>query len=130
MSGQKVNKTIENEIKHMLNALINNPDQIQQSANPTSHQEKIAKLKADLEILLNSQPIDEDSAQQLILLIAAAQYEIIPFTEYEIQRLRYIFIQADPMDELDAGLLKNTVHKTGIKNNGNVSIFILRLFGP
>lgn len=124
LSGQKVDISIENEVKDLLNILIANPDNIQQTAEPTDHQSEIDKLETDLAALLDSQPINEDAIHQLIRQIAVARYDAIPFAEYETQRLRYFFTQADPMDELDAEFLKNTVSEIQIKNDGNISIHL------
>ena len=122
LSGQKMCKEAENQVKSLLNTLIRNPDRIQQSADTTDHQEEIAKLEADLETLLDSQPINEDATRQLIWQITAALYEAIPSAEYETQRLWCIFAQAEPMDQLDADLLKSTVSQIKIDSDGAVSI--------
>lgn len=122
LSGQRVSRDAENAVKALLNALIERPDSIQQSADPIGNSGKIGKLEANLEMLLDSQPIDENAAQRLIRQIAAVQYEAIPSAEYETQRLRHIFAQAEPMEELDIGLLKCTVSQIKIDGNGAVSI--------
>ena len=61
------------------------------------------------ETLLEHQPIDEEASRNLTRQIAAAQYATIPDEEYETLRLRRVFSQAEPMEELDAALLKSTV---------------------
>ena len=66
---------------------------------------------------MESQPIDEDEARQLILQIAAAKYEAIPAEEYETQRLRHIFAKAEKMEELDAELMKSTISEIRIKSD-------------
>ena len=67
------------------------------------------ELERELETLLEHQPIDEEASRNLTRQIAAAQYATIPDEEYETLRLRRVLSQAEPMEELDAALLKNTV---------------------
>lgn len=122
LSDQRVNQNAENEVLILLNTLIGDPNCIQQPADSTGHQGEIDKLEADLETILDSQPIDENAAQQFIRQIAAARYAAIPSAEYETQRLRHIFTQAEPIKELDSALLKNTVTKIEIDSEGTVSI--------
>ncbi len=109
LSGQKMSKTAESQVLALLNHLISNPGLIQQPPKPAGSQAEIIKLEKELEALLEHQPIDEESAKALTRQIAAAQYAAIPDEEYETLRLRRLFAQAEPMEELDANLLKNAV---------------------
>lgn len=124
LTGHKASGRIEQQVLHLLNDLAKKPEMIQQQPIISGTQEKITLLETELEKLLDTQPIDEDAAQQCIRQIAAAQYESIPDTEYETQRLRHIFTQAGPMEELDAELLKNTVSQIKIDGAGTVSIYL------
>lgn len=122
LSGQRVSENAENEVLILLNTLIGDPNCIQQPSDSTGDQGKIGRLEADLETILDSQPIDEDAARKLIRQITTAQYEAISSAEYETQRLRHIFSQAEPMKELDAELLKSTVSQIKIDGKEAVSI--------
>ncbi len=116
LSGQKVNKEDERRILTLLNSLVESPEIIQQPAQVIAlhHTEK---QESELEAVMESQPIDEDEARQLILQIAAAKYEAIPAEEYETQRLRHIFAKAEKMEELDAELMKSTISEIRIKSD-------------
>ena len=109
LSGQKVSKNAENQVLTLLNSLISTPDLIQQPPEPANSQAEINELERELETLLEHQPIDEEASRNLTRQIAAAQYATIPDEEYETLRLRRVLSQAEPMEELDAALLKNTV---------------------
>ncbi len=104
----KVSPETEGQILTLLNGLIEAPETIQQSTVDTTSK-NTEKLESELETILETQPIDEESAKQPILQIAAARYESIPSEEYETQRLRRIFAKAEKMEELNAELLKGTV---------------------
>ena len=109
LSGQKVSKNAENQVLTLLNSLISTPDLIQQPPEPANSQAEINELERELETLLEHQPLDEEASRNLTRQIAAAQYATIPDEEYETLRLRRVLSQAEPMEELDAALLKNTV---------------------
>ena len=109
LSGQKVSKNAENQVLALLNSLVRAPDLIQQQPETDSHRTEVIKLEKELEALLEHQPIDEEAAQNLIRQIAATQYAAIPDGEYETLRLRRVFSQAEPMEKLDAALLKSAV---------------------
>lgn len=109
LSGQKVGKNAESQVLALLNSLIRNPNFIQQPPESANSRSEINKLEKELETLLEHQPIDEEAARNLTQQISAAQYAAIPDEEYETLRLRRVFSQAEPMEELDAALLKSTV---------------------
>ena len=58
---------------------------------------------------MNHQPIDEERTAELIRARAEAEYDMIGDDEYETERLRRIFRQAEPIEELSAELLRKTV---------------------
>lgn len=123
LSGQKMGQAAENQVLTLLNRLIGNPNLIQQPLETVSpHQAETAKLERELETLLEHQPIDEEAARSLTRQIAAAQYAAIPDEEYETLRLRRLFSQAEPMETLDAALLKNTVSHIQPAHGGIASL--------
>lgn len=71
---------------------------------------------------LQALPVNESGAKQAIFQLAAAQYEAIGNEEYETQRLRRIFQNREPTQELDANLIKNTVSEIIVATDGSVSI--------
>jgi len=119
---QRVCKTVENQVLTLLNTLIQSPDLIQQPLESAGPQGVAAGLERELETLLENQPIDEDAARDLVRQIAATQYAAIPNEEYETLRLRRVFSQAGPMEELDAALLKSTVSHIQLTYGGITSI--------
>lgn len=121
LSGQRRTKSIEAQMIAILNALIDDPAQIQ---CPPSTQTVAPKLTAELDDALSELPIDEERAKTLIFQTAAAQYRSIGSGEYETQRLRRIAEQADRMDGLDADILSSMVE--AIETNQG-SIITLRL---
>ena len=119
---QRVCKTVENQVLVLLNTLVQSPDLIQQSLESAGPQGVAAGLERELETLLENQPIDEEAARDLVRQIAAAQYAAIPDGEYETLRLRRVFSQAGPMEELDAALLKSTLSHIQLTYGGITSI--------
>lgn len=122
LSGQRISKTAESQVLALLNSLIRNPNLIQQPPEQANSRAEINKLEKELETLLEHQPIDEEAARNLIRRISAAQYAAIPDEEYETLRLRRVFSQAEPMEELDAALLKSTVSHIKLTYGGIASI--------
>ena len=64
---------------------------------------------------MGQQPIDEDRAAELIKALAEAEYELIDNNEYETERLRRIFREAAPMEQLSADLLRKTVAEISVE---------------
>ena len=122
LSGQKVSKNAENQVLALLNSLVRAPDLIQQQPEMATSQGEIVRLERELEAIMEKQPIDEEAAQNLIRQIVATQYAAIPDGEYETLRLRRVFSQAGPMEELDAALLKSTVSHIQLAYGGIASL--------
>lgn len=121
LTGQKVSRECEQQVLDLLNSLIEKPETVQQPSSTTA-QQIAGELESELETLLESQPIDEETTKYLIQQIASTQYNAIPSEEYETQHLRRIFSKAGPMEELDAGLLKSTISQIKISGHSLVSI--------
>lgn len=106
LCGVPVTDRIERSVISLLNGLIEAPDRIKWSPNkPMS----MTKAQAELDALLDQQTIDEGRAKRLIFQTASEQYEAIGNQEYETQRLRRLFTNAEKSNELDAELLRSTV---------------------
>ena len=65
--------------------------------------------QAELDDVLNTQPLDEDAARSLICKLAQEQYDTIGNEEYETVRLRRLFTAFECTAELNAELLQSTV---------------------
>ena len=65
--------------------------------------------QAELDEILNTQPLDEAAARSLICKLAQEQYDAIGNEEYETERLRRLFTAFECTAELNAELLQSTV---------------------
>ena len=89
-----------------------------------SDSEEPTTLQRELEEAMEQQPIDEDNTRRLILAIASAKYAQICSGEYETVRLKQVFAQSQPMEELDASLLQTSVSSIYIKADRMVQIHL------
>ena len=98
---------IEQQVTNLLSKLAEQPERIAQP-------ERTSKLtytntQAELDDVLNTQPLDEDAARSLICKLAQEQYDAIGNEEYETVRLRRLFAAFECTVELNAELLQSTV---------------------
>lgn len=108
LSGHTSTLQMEQQVLNLLNSLVAKPERIVSPQNPAP-KVNIQELKRRLEEVMRCQPIDEESAGELILALASAQYSNIGSAEYETARLRQIFSRNQPGNVLDAELLRSTV---------------------
>ncbi len=121
LGGQSATDAMEMQVLDLLNSLCGRPEQLHvQPIRVEGH--SCAELRTRLENIMAVQPVDEEAACDLILKLAAAQYDMIGATEYETVRLKGIFAEAKPMESLDVGLLRNTVAEINTNENGAVSL--------
>ena len=98
---------IEQQVTHLLGKLAEQPERImqpKQTSKPTH-----TNTQAELDDILNTQPLDEDAARSLICKLAQEQYDAIGNEEYETERLRRLFTAFECTAELNAALLQSTV---------------------
>ena len=98
---------IEQQVTHLLGRLAEQPKRITQperTSKPT-----YTNTQAELDDVLNTQPLDEDAARNLICKLAQEQYDAIGDEEYETERLRRLFTAFECTAELNAALLQSTV---------------------
>ena len=98
---------IEQQVTHLLGRLAEQPKRITQperTSKPT-----YTNTQAELDDVLNTQPLDEDAARNLICKLAQEQYDAIGNEEYETERLRRLFTAFECTAELNAALLQSTV---------------------
>ena len=98
---------IEKEVMHLLGRLTEKPERIMQpDKQPTPIH---STTQAELDEILNTQPLDEAAARSLICKLAQEQYDAIGNEEYETERLRRLFTAFECTAELNAELLQSTV---------------------
>ena len=98
---------IEQQVTHLLGKLAEQPERIMQperTSKPT-----YTNTQAELDDVLNTQPLDEDAARSLICKLAQEQYDTIGNKEYETERLRRLFTAFECTVELNAELLQSAV---------------------
>ncbi len=118
----KVSPEIESEVLALLNKLIQSPSLIQSPNRSSETVPAVAALEATVDDLLQQLPVDEEQAEKAIFDLAVARYEAIGSEEYETQRLRELFQGQEPMTELDAGLIRQTVRNVTVDGNDAVTI--------
>ena len=92
---------IEQQVTHLLGGLAEQPER---TPKPT-----YTNTQGELDEILNTQPLDEDAARNLICKLAQEQYDAIGNEEYETERLRRLFAAFECTAELNAELLQSTV---------------------
>ena len=97
---------IEQQVVHLLGRLAEQPERITQ---PEKQFAPNSTTQAELDEILNTQPLDEDAARSLICKLAQEQYDTIGNKEYETERLRRLFTAFECTAELNAELLQSTV---------------------
>ena len=98
---------IEQQVTHLLGRLAEQPEHIAQPAKQSAPIHSITQ--AELDDILNTQPLDEDAARSLICKLAQEQYDAIGNEEYETERLRRLFAAFECTAELNAELLQSAV---------------------
>ena len=97
----------EQQVKHLLGRLAEQPERIIQPEKTPAPAH--TNTQAELDDILNAQPLDEDAARSLICKLAQEQYDAIGNEEYETERLRRLFAAFECTAELNAELLQNAV---------------------
>ena len=98
---------IEQQVTHLLGRLA---EQLERITQPDKQPMPIhSTTQAELDDILNTQPLDENAARSLICKLAQEQYETIGNEEYETNRLRRLFAAFECTAELNAELLQSTV---------------------
>ena len=125
LSGEPATVEVEQQVLDLLNGLIRDPEKITLQSSPLkSDSEEPTTLQRELEEAMEQQPIAEDNTRRLILAIASAKYAQICSGEYETVRLKQVFAQSQPMEELDASLLQTSVSSIYIKADRMVQIHL------
>ena len=98
---------IEQQVMYLLGRLAERPERITQPEKQATSMH--SSTQAELDDILNTQPLDEDAARSLICKLAQEQYDAIGDAEYETERLRRLFTAFECTAELNAELLQSAV---------------------
>ena len=111
LCGGTVPDSVARKVLKILNQMVDDPQliKIESSGVPTT--EDIRQRRLELDTLLHTPPVDEDTARQKSLEIASLKLASVKMEEYESHRLRRIFDQQAKLRELDANLLRQSVRK-------------------
>ena len=111
LCGGIVPDSVARKVLKILNQVVDDPQliKIESSGVPTT--EDIRQRRLELDRLLQTPPVDEDTARQKSLEIASLKLASVKMEEYESHRLRRIFDQQAKLRELDANLLRQSVRK-------------------
>ena len=114
----RVSPEIEAEVLALLNRLIQFPSLIQSSEAPSGNAPAVTALEAAVDDLLRQLPV----AMKACLDLASARYAATGSEEYETQRLQRLFQGLEPMNQLDAELIRQSIHSITVDGTGAVKI--------
>ena len=111
LCGGTVPDSVARKVLKILNQMVDDPQiiKIETSGVPTT--EDIRRLRQELDTLLHTPPVDEDTARQKSLEIASLKLASVKTEEYESHRLRRIFGSQAKLWEMDANLLRQSIRK-------------------
>ena len=124
LCGSAVPGSAVKRIRKALNLLIDDPLRISMMASAICDTAEIRQLQQELDTLLQTPPVDEDTARQKALEVASLKLASVKTEEYESHRLRSIFETHPKMDALDAALLKQSLRK--IECHGDTVCLLLK----
>lgn len=120
LCGRPPSAKIASQMLLYLNFIACNTQVIQEP--PPLSQADASTCRMELERVLTQFPVDEENANILVRRSAALHYQAIGSGRYETEMLKRIFTAAQPMEELDADLLRSTVASITVERNTVVSI--------
>ena len=124
LCGGTVPDSVARKVLKILNQMVDDPQiiKIETSGVPTT--EDIRRLQQELDTLLQTPPVDADTARQKALEVASLKLASVKTEEYESHRLRGVFGTHPKMDALDAALLKQSLRK--IECHGDTVCLLLK----
>ena len=124
LCGGTVPDSVARKVLKILNQMVDDPQiiKIETSGGPTT--EDIRRLQQELDTLLQTPPVDADTARQKALEVASLKLASVKTEEYESHRLRGVFETHPKMDALDAALLKQSLRK--IECHGDTVCLLLK----
>ena len=124
LCGSAVPGSAVEKIRKALNHLIDDPLRISMATSAVCDTTEIRQLQQELDTLLHTPPVDEDTARQKALEVASLKLASVKTEEYESHRLRGVFETHPKMDTLDAALLKQSLRK--IECHGDTVYLLLK----
>ena len=112
--GKPIRKTEEMTLS-LLNRLIADPSLIQSPSPNRAEQIELFRIRKNLEEAMAHPAPDEDLIAQLILKQAELECAMLGDEEYETERLRRLFSSMEPITELTAGLLRQSVASISVE---------------
>ena len=111
LCGGTVPDSVARKVLKILNQMVDDPQiiKIETSGVPTT--EDIRRLQQELDTLLQTPPVDEDTARQKALEVASLKLASVKTEEYESHRLRRIFGSQAKLWEMDTNLLRQSIRK-------------------
>ena len=111
LCGSTVPDSVARKVLKILNQMVDDPQiiKIETSGVPTT--EDIRRLQQELDTLLQTPPVDADTARQKALEVASLKLASVKTEEYESHRLRRIFGSQAKLWEMDANLLRQSIRK-------------------
>ena len=111
LCGSAVPGSAVKRICTALNHLIDDPLRISMTTSTVCDTAEIRQLQQELDTLLQTPPVDEDTARQKALEVASLKLASVKTEEYESHRLRRILGSQAKLWELDANLLRQSIRK-------------------
>ena len=124
LCGGTVPDSVSRKVLKILNQMVDDPQIIKIESSGVLITEDIRQRRMELDTLLQTPPVDEDTARQKVLEVASLKLASVKTEEYESHRLRGVFETHPKMDALDAALLKQSLRK--IECHGDTVCLLLK----
>ena len=124
LCGGIVPDSVARKVLKILNQMVDDPQIIKIESSGVLITEDIRQRRMELDTLLQTPPVDEDTARQKVLEVASLKLASVKTEEYESHRLRGVFETHPKMDALDAALLKQSLRK--IECHGDTVCLLLK----
>ncbi len=121
----KEDKTLIEDIMRLMNVLIEHPDKVsippEQEIEPS---EDLRRLKGEVARILNAPKIDRETAREKMLEYVSKRYEEMDCTPCQAQKLRDIFMGAEPSRGFNGKLFYQTVDEIKLYRDGTVGLIL------
>ena len=124
LCGGTVPDSVARKVLKILNQMVDDPQIIKIESSGVLITEDIRQRRMELDTLLQTPPVDADTARQKVLEVASLKLASVKTEEYESHRLRGVFETHPKMDALDAALLKQSLRK--IECHGDTVCLLLK----
>ena len=124
LCGGTVPDSVARKVLKILNQMVDDPQIIKIESSGVLITEDIRQRRMELDTLLQTPPVDADTARQKALEVASLKLASVKTEEYESHRLRGVFETHPKMDALDAALLKQSLRK--IECHGDTVCLLLK----